>query len=200
MPIADPGSTPAADDGPAGATLCATAAVALRWWPSGPDDREQAAAECAAGLKALEACLESDGSKPVGAQGRLEAKIDLLLVALDRLGGSLAAQSGRGGRARFLHCDARFGPDSIEWDEPMPAPPDGTPVVLEVRAAAGHPVSTLLHATLARAPAGTDAGSGTRLVARLVAMAPPLRDAYERCVFILHRQSVRRAHAGTGSD
>jgi hypothetical protein len=181
--------------------LSAMAPVALRWWPTIDDDPVRAAAECAAGLRALEACLEADGGRQTAgaAQGRLEAKIDLLLVTLDRVGEALAVQSGRGGRTEFLHCDALFRPGSLEWDEPLELPPEGTPAMVEVRAAAGHPVSTMLPATLLRQPAALSTDGGTRVIAVLAPMAAPLREAYERCIFILHRQSVRRAHAGSAA-
>ncbi|MCE2948867.1 MAG: hypothetical protein ACK515_11830 [bacterium] len=201
MTAADPRSNAPAGNGPPDATLCATAAVALRWWPAGTADPVQLEADCTAGLRAMEACLESDGARQAGAaQARLEAKIDLVLVALDRLGEAGWQQAGNGGRAHFLPCEAVLRPDSVEWCEPMPTPPDGTPVILEWRAAPGHPVSARLCATLARHPAGGDPRIGTRVVATLAPMAPPLRDAYERCVFILHRQAVRRASAGSGTD
>ena len=204
MSDADPGSR--ATD----AALCATAAVALRWWPAGREDPAQLETESAAGLRALEACLESDGARQAGgAQARLEAKVDLLLVTLERVGATLAVQADRGGRRQFLHCDAIFRPCSVEWGEPMLLlPPDGTPVIVEIRAAAGQPVATRLAATLARRPAesdvctstGTTIDASTRVRATLAPMAPPLRDAYERCVFILHRQAVRRGTAGSDAD
>ncbi|MBY0436920.1 MAG: PilZ domain-containing protein [Burkholderiales bacterium] len=192
----DEGTRP--EGNPATAELSATAPVSLRWRLAGSEDPELVDAECAASLRALEACLEGDASKPAAiAQGRLEAKIDLLLLTLDRLAGTLAGPPGRQGRSSFLGCHARFGAASVEWLDPGPPPPDGTRVVLEIRAAPGHPVSACLPATLMRVGTApdTDGAAGTHMVARLAPMSMQMREAYERCVFILHRQAIRRAAA-----
>ena len=208
------------DHGEEPASLSASAAVALRWRIRGDADAAQLEAECSASLRALAACLEAEGSKPDGLpQERVEAKIDLLLVTLDRLSAAIDARACDARGARFLHCDALFGPVSIEWHEPVP-PPDGTHIVIEVRAAPGHPVTACLPATLARHPdalavtpgvhtpvveprvhtPGAQSGAGAvRVVATLAPMTAATREAYERCLFILHRRAVRRAHAKTGT-
>ena len=202
------------------ASLSASATVALRWRIRDDADAAQLEAEASASLRALAACLEAEGSKPDGLpQDRVEAKIDLLLVTLDRLSATIDAQACDARRARFLHCDALFGPFSIEWHEPVP-PPDGTHAVIEVRAAPGHPVTACLPATLARHPdalavtpgvhtpvveprvhtPGAEPGAAAvRVLATLAPMTPATREAYERCLFILHRRAVRRAHAKTGT-
>jgi hypothetical protein len=199
------------DHGEEPASLSASAAVALRWRIRGDADAAQLEAECAASLRALAACLEAEGSKPDGLpQERVEAKIDLLLVTLDRLSAAIDARACDARGARFLHCDALFGPVSIEWHEPVP-PPDGTHIVIEVRAAPGHPVTACLPATLTRHPdalavtpgvhaPGVEPGAAAvRVLATLAPMTPATREAYERCLFILHRRAVRRAHAKTGT-
>jgi hypothetical protein len=208
------------DHGEEPASLSASAAVALRWRIRGNADAAQLEAECSASLRALAACLEAEGSKPDGLpQERVEAKIDLLLVTLDRLSAAIDARACDARGARFLHCDALFGPVSIEWHEPVP-PPDGTHVVIEVRAAPGHPVTACLPATLARHPDALAVTPGVhtpvveprvhtpgvepdaaavRVLATLAPMTPATREAYERCLFILHRRAVRRAHAKTGT-
>lgn len=179
--------------------LSATAPVTLRWRPADGEDPEQVDAECAASLRALEACLEGDGSRQAGApQARLEAKIDLLLVTVDRLSDAFAGTPGGTGRPGFLRCDARFGRETIEWDDPLPPPTDGTAAILEVRAAPGHPVSARLPVTLSRqrhASADAAGSGGAHIVATLAPMPTHVRDTYERCVFILHRQAVRRSTA-----
>jgi hypothetical protein len=208
------------DHGEEPASLSASAAVALRWRIRRDADAAQLEAECSASLRALAACLEAEGSKPDGLpQERVEAKIDLLLVTLDRLSAAMDARACDARGARFLHCDALFGPVFIEWHEPVP-PPDGTHIVIEVRAAPGHPVTACLPATLARHPdalavtpgvhtpvveprvhtPGVEPGAAAvRVVATLAPMTPATREAYERCLFILHRRAVRRAHAKTGT-
>jgi len=208
------------DHGEEPASLSASAAVALRWRIRSDADAAQLEAECSASLRALAACLEAEGSKPDGLpQERVEAKIDLLLVTLDRLSAAMDARACDARGARFLHCDALFGPVFIEWHEPVP-PPDGTHIVIEVRAAPGHPVTACLPATLARHPdalavtpgvhtpvveprvqtPGVEPGAAAvRVVATLAPMTPATREAYERCLFILHRRAVRRAHAKTGT-
>ena len=208
------------DHGEEPASLSASAAVALRWRIRGDADAAQLEAECSASLRALAACLEAEGSKPDGLpQERVEAKIDLLLVTLDRLSAAIDARACDARGARFLHCDALFGPVSIEWHEPVP-PPDGTHIVIEVRAAPGHPVTACLPATLARHPDALAVTPGVhtpvveprvhtpgvepdaaavRVLATLAPMTPATREAYERCLFILHRRAVRRAHAKTGT-
>ena len=106
-----------------------------------------------------------------------------------------------GGRSEFLYCDARFTAGSVEWDEPVP-PPDGTVVVVEVRVATGHPVTACLPATLARhpdAPVAAPGAAAVRVLATLAPMPEATRDAYERCVFILHRRAIRRAHGDFGA-
>ena len=208
------------DHGEEPASLSASAAVALRWRIRGDADAAQLEAECSASLRALAACLEAEGSKPDGLpQERVEAKIDLLLVTLDRLSAAIDARACDARGARFLHCDALFGPASIEWHEPVP-PPDGTHIVIEVRAAPGHPVTACLPATLARhpdalavtpgvhtpvvdprvhTPAVEPGATAVRVLATLAPMTPATREAYERCLFILHRRAVRRAHAKSGT-
>jgi hypothetical protein len=208
------------DHGEEPASLSASAAVALRWRIRGDADAAQLEAECSASLRALAACLEAEGSKPDGLpQERVEAKIDLLLVTLDRLSAAIDARACDARGARFLHCDALFGPVSIEWHEPVP-PPDGTHIVIEVRAAPGHPVTACLLATLARHPDALAVTPGVhtpvveprvhtpgvepdaaavRVLATLAPMTPATREAYERCLFILHRRAVRRAHSKTGT-
>ena len=217
------------DHGEEPASLSASAAVALRWRIRGDADAAQLEAECSASLRALAACLEAEGSKPYGLpQERVEAKIDLLLVTLDRLSAAIDARACDARGARFLHCDALFGPVSIEWHEPVP-PPDGTHIVIEVRAAPGHPVTACLPATLARHPDALAVTPGVhtpvveprvhtpvveprvhtpgvepdaaavRVLATLAPMTPATREAYERCLFILHRRAVRRAHSKTGT-
>ncbi len=187
------------------ATLCATATVALRWWPAGDEDMARSETECGAGLRALEACLEADGrGEPASAAGRLEAKLDLLLVSLQRIDDALAARSAPDGRALHRPIEVLLRAGSIEWTEPAP-PPDGTEVVVDLRAAVGQPVSARLLASLSRvaAPAGAAGlalAGGVRVVATLAPMTTPLQDAYERCVFILHRRSLRRAQGAAGRD
>lgn len=200
----DPGSR--AQHEPDADGLCARATVSLRWWPVAEDDAWLTDMECAAGLRALQACLEGEGGKTGAmAAARLEAKIDLALVKLERLAAAVPGSQARGGQAPFLPCEVLLRPDSIEWNEarrPLPPglPPDGTSVFVELRAAAGHPVTTLLRATLARraSPPAPPGAPATRLVATLDPMPPELRDTFERCVFILHRLSVRRSHGGPG--
>jgi hypothetical protein len=41
--------------------------------------------------------------------------------------------------------------------------------------------------------------AAVRVLATLAPMTPATREAYERCLFILHRRAVRRAHAKTGT-
>jgi hypothetical protein len=179
-------------------TLSATATVALRWRCARGEDPVRIDAECAASLRALEACLDADGLRPAGGmQARLEAKIDLLLLAIDRLRHDGTAASEGGAHARFLCCEARFGPCAVEWDDPLAPPVDVMAAILEIRAAPDHPVPILLPVTLARHPAPADRADavGAHMVATLGPMPATVRDAYERCVFILHRQAVRRTTA-----
>ncbi len=188
------------EDEPGPASLSATVAVALRWRIGGAAGAAPLQAECAASIRALAACLDAEGAAPDGLPpDRIEAKIDLLLVALDRLSAAIEPAASGGGRRDFLYCDARFTLGSIEWDEPVP-PPDGTAVVVEVRAAPGHPVTACLPATLARHPDATAAAgaAAVRVLATLAPMPEATRDAYERCVFILHRRAVRHAHGNAG--
>jgi len=189
------------DDAPAATTtLSALAPVALRWWAGSEADPVQAEAESAAGLRALEACLEAEGGKQAAlAPGRIEAKLDLILVMLSRVGDAMATGSTDDAHKPFLRCNALLRIGTIEWDDPMP-PPDGTVVRLELRAAPGHPVSATFRAALAWKPGPEQADGSRRLVANLVPMAAPLRDSYERCLFILHRQSVRRSLAAPVPD
>lgn len=201
MRAPEPGTSHDGEGPPARATLSATAPVALRWWPADESDPVQLEAQCAAGLRALEACLEGEpGKQAAPAPGRLEAKLDLVLVMLGRIDDAIAAREGGGMRGRFLPCTALLRSGSIEWDDPAPPPSDGTAVLLELRAATGHPVSATLRATLTRIPAAARADGTTRMVATLAPMAAPLRDSYERCLFILHRQAVRRAHSAPEPD
>ncbi len=182
-------------DGPDNGSLSATAAVALRWRIADAGDQTLVQAECAASLRALVACLEAAGTRPEGYQppDRVEAKLDLLLIGLDRLSQAVSP-AVPGGRGTYLECDAYFGPESIEWEEPLPPPTDGTRVILEVRAAPGHPVIACLPATVTRlqAAAADTLGGNTRLRAMLDPMPADTRDAYERCVFVLHRRALRR--------
>ncbi|MCA3151093.1 MAG: hypothetical protein ING77_07945 [Rhodocyclaceae bacterium] len=190
------------EDAPEHASLSATAAVALRWRIGGRAGAAQLHAECAASVRALAACLEAEGAAPDGLPpDRVEAKIDLLLVTLDRLSAAIDPAASDGGRSEFLYCDARFTAGSVEWDEPVP-PPDGTVVVVEVRVATGHPVTACLPATLARhpdAPVAAPGAAAVRVLATLAPMPAATRDAYERCVFILHRRAIRRAHGDFGA-
>ncbi len=189
------------EDAPGHASLSATAAVALRWRVGDPAAAARLQAQCAASVRALAACLDAEGATPDGLPpDRVEAKIDLLLVTLDRLSAAIDQAASDGGRSDFLYCDARFTAGSVEWDEPMP-PPDGTAVVVEVRIAAGQPVTACLPATLARhpdAPAAAPGAAAVRVLATLAPMPEATRDAYERCVFILHRREIRRAHGTPG--
>lgn len=191
------------ETGTAASALSATATVALRWRLAGDEDPVQADAECAASLRALEACLEGDGLRHAGGTpARLEAKVDLLLLAIDRLRHDGPVASAGSGRHRFLCCAARFAPGTVEWDDPLAPPVDDVAAILEIRAAQDHPVSALLPVMLSRRPAAATsaaadlaASDGVRMVATLRPMPPPVRDVYERCVFILHRQAVRRSAA-----
>ena len=180
-------------DGPDNASLSATAAVALRWRIADAGDPALVEAECAASVRALAACLESGGTLQEGQPpDRVEAKLDLLLATMDRLSQQLAAVS-TGARHGYLHCDACFGPGTIEWNDPLPPPPDGTRVVLEVRAAPGHPVTACLPATMDRVEGVVNQTAGCRrLRATLDPMPAATRDAYERCVVVRHRRAVRR--------
>lgn len=184
-----------ATDGPA---LTATAPVALRWRVvrdgSGTGGQVQAEAAAVASARALAACLEAEGSRGADARpDRLEAKLDLLLLKVDRLA-ALLHPAGSGDRADFLGCEARFTADWVEWAEPLPLPPDGTHVLLEVRALPAQPVEICLPATLSRVAEPAPGGPAPLRVRALLADLPqPARDAYERCVFILHRMMVRQS-------
>lgn len=173
-------------------SLSATAAVALRWRIAEAADPALVEAECGASVRALAACLEAGGALQQGQPpDRIEAKLDLLLATMDRLSQQLAP-AGAGARPGYLHCNACFGPGTIEWNDPLPPPPDGSRVVLEVRAAPGHPVTACLPATIDRVEGAADEAAGcNRLRATLAPMPEATRDAYERCVFVLHRRSVR---------
>ena len=187
-------------DNPADGSLSATAAVALRWRIAASGDPALIEAECAAGMRALAACLEAEGARQdVLPPDRIEAKVDLLLASLERLSSALEPAAA-GGRSTFLDCQARFGMTSIEWDDPLPPPPDGILVILELRAAPGQPVTARLPATLACIE-----GSSTgvpRLCATPGPMSAAAREAYERCVFVLHRRAIRaeRERGGTAID
>jgi hypothetical protein len=179
-------------DGSDNGSLSATTAVALRWRIAGAGDPALVEAECAASVRALAACLEAGGALQEGQPpDRVEAKLDLLLATMDRLSQQLASVSA-GARHEYLHCDACFGPGTIEWDDPLPPLPDGTRVVLEVRAVPGHPVTACLPATMDRVEGAVNQTVGcSRLRATLDPMPAATRDAYERCVFVLHRRAVR---------
>lgn len=179
-------------DGPGNGSLSATAAVALRWRIADGQDPALVQAECAASLRALVACLEADGTRQEGQPpDRVEAKLDLLLASLDRLATALAP--AQVGRAAYLDCEACFGPNTVEWEDPIPPPPDGVRAILEVRAAPGHPVTAFLPATISSIEdAAPGAAGAPRLRATLCPMPPASREAYERCVFVLHRRWLRR--------
>lgn len=196
--VAESGHGPMNPDQPGEGSLSATAAVALRWRVSGNSSATQMEAECAASVRALAVCLEADGVQPEGLPAeRIEAKIDLLLLTLDRLSCAIDRPVSGDGCSDFVQCDVELSHAFIEWDEPLPLPADGTAVVIEVRAAPGHPVAACLPATLARNPPAALAPPGAvsaRVLATLAPMPQPTRDAWERCVFILHRRAVKRAH------
>ncbi len=117
---------------------------------------------------------------------RLEVKLDLILELL----GALARRDGLGGRARSLHC-CRLGLN-FDWPE---APPSGK-VLAAIEL---HPLVPEPLRWPGEIHAEPGENGGFRCWLRFTDMPEPLRGAWERHVFRLHRRQIadaRRRHAG----